>query len=98
MLFASSAFAVTNVTQTIDGVLGGKEKPKFDKKKFKKTSVKVTTTTADADNPSGMPPKAEHGDHHLRQEGREVRLERRPGLRSERDREHDDRGGARGLR
>ena len=58
MLFASSAFAVTNVTQTVDGVLGGKEKPKFDKKKFKKTSVKVTTTTADADNPSGMPPKA----------------------------------------
>ena len=58
MLFASSALAVTNVTQTVDGVLGGKEKPKFDKKKFKKTSVKVTTTTADADNPSGMPPKA----------------------------------------
>ena len=58
MLFASSAFAITNVTQTVDGVLGGKEKPKFDKKKFKKTSVKVTTTTADADNPSGMPPKA----------------------------------------
>ena len=58
MLFASSALAITNVTQTVDGVLGGKEKPKFDKKKFKKTSVKVTTTTADADNPSGMPPKA----------------------------------------
>jgi hypothetical protein len=45
-------------TQTIDGVLGGKTTPKFDKKKFKKTSVKVTTTTSDADNPSGMPPKA----------------------------------------
>jgi hypothetical protein len=45
-------------TQTIDGVLGGKTTPKFDKKKFKATSVKVTTTTTDADNPSGMPPKA----------------------------------------
>ncbi len=45
-------------TQTIDGVLGGKTTPKFDKKKFKASSVKVTTTTSDADNPSGMPPKA----------------------------------------
>ena len=44
--------------QTIDGVLGGKATPKFDKKKFKKTSVEVTTTTSDADNPAGMPPKA----------------------------------------
>ena len=45
-------------TQTIDSVLGGKETPKFDKKKFKKTSVEVETTTSDAANPGGMPPKA----------------------------------------
>jgi hypothetical protein len=54
---AGSAMALTPV-QTIDGELGGKATPKFDKKKFKKTSVEVTTTTSDADNPSGMPPKA----------------------------------------
>jgi hypothetical protein len=54
---ANSAIGITP-TQTIDGVLAGKETPKLDKKKFKKTSVKVTTTTSDADNPSGMPPKA----------------------------------------
>ena len=48
--------------QTIDGVLGGKATPKFDKKKFKKTSVEVTTTTSDADNPGGMPPKATKAD------------------------------------
>jgi hypothetical protein len=54
---AGSAIALTPV-QTIDGELGGKATPKFDKKKFKKTSVEVTTTTSDADNPAGMPPKA----------------------------------------
>jgi hypothetical protein len=54
---ATSAIGLTP-TQTIDGVLGGKETPKFDKKKFKATSVKLTTATSDADNPSGMPPKA----------------------------------------
>ena len=54
---AGSALALTPV-QTIDGVLGNKATPKFDKKKFKKTSVEVTTTTSDADNPAGMPPKA----------------------------------------
>jgi hypothetical protein len=54
---AGSAMALTPV-QTIDGELGGKATPKFDKKKFKKTSVEVTTTTSDADNPAGMPPKA----------------------------------------
>ena len=54
---AGSAMALTPV-QTIDGELGGKATPKFDKKKFKKTSVEVTTTTSDADNPTGMPPKA----------------------------------------
>jgi hypothetical protein len=54
---AGSAIALTPV-QTIDGVLGGKATPKFDKKRFKKTSVEVTTTTSDADNPAGMPPKA----------------------------------------
>jgi hypothetical protein len=61
-LAITAAVAATAIsapaTQTIDGVLGGKETPKFDKKKFKKTSVKVTTTTSDAANPSGMPPKA----------------------------------------
>src|ERR1044072_3505853 len=54
---AGSAIALTPV-QTIDGELGGKATPKFDKKKLKKTSVEVTTTTADADNPAGTPPKA----------------------------------------
>jgi hypothetical protein len=44
--------------QTIDSVLANKETPKLDKKKFKKTSVEVETTTADAANPAGMPPKA----------------------------------------
>ena len=56
-LMASSAFGPT-ANQTIDGVIGGKQTPKLDKKKFKKTSVKVETTTADAANPAGMPPKA----------------------------------------
>jgi hypothetical protein len=44
--------------QTIEGELGGKTTPKFDKKKFKKTSINVITTVADAANPSGIPPKA----------------------------------------
>jgi len=44
--------------QTIDSELAGKETPKLDKKKFKKSSIDVETTTADAANPSGMPPKA----------------------------------------
>ena len=61
-LTITAAVAATAIsapaTQTIDGVLGGKEVPKFDKKKFKATSVKVTTTTSDAANPTGMPPKA----------------------------------------
>ena len=60
-LTAGSAMAITPV-QTIDGELGGKATPKFDKKKFKKTSVEVTTTTSDADNPTGMPPKATKAD------------------------------------
>ena len=47
---AGSAMAITPV-QTIDGELGGKATPKFDKKKFKKTSVEVTTTTSDARQP-----------------------------------------------
>lgn len=56
-LMASSAFGLT-ANQTIDAVIGGKQTPKLDKKKFKKTSVAVETTTADVANPSGMPPKA----------------------------------------
>ena len=42
---------------TVDGVIGGKEKPKFDKKKFKATRS-GQTTTIDPDNPAGLPPKA----------------------------------------
>ena len=59
-LTAASASAITP-TQTIVGEVGGKATPKFDKKKFKATSVEVTTETADADNPAGMPPKATKG-------------------------------------
>jgi hypothetical protein len=55
---SSAAFGATAAIQTIDGQLGGKEKPKFDKKKFKATSVFVETTTADASNQAAMPPKA----------------------------------------
>lgn len=44
--------------QTIDVIVGGKTKPKFDNKKFKKTKIDVTTATFDEANPSGIPPKA----------------------------------------
>lgn len=44
--------------QTIDVIVGGKAKPKFDKKKFKKTKIDVTTATFDEANPDGIPPKA----------------------------------------
>jgi hypothetical protein len=54
---ASAAFGAT-ATQTIDGQLGGKEKVKFDKSKFKASSVFVETTTADAADPAAVPPKA----------------------------------------
>jgi hypothetical protein len=46
--------------QTLDVIVGNKETPKFDKKKFKGTTIDVTTTTSDQANPSGMPPKATH--------------------------------------
>ena len=45
-------------TQTIDVIVGGKAKPTLPKKEFKKTSIDVTTTTSDAANPAGIPPKA----------------------------------------
>jgi hypothetical protein len=54
---AQAAFGATAL-QTIDSVLGNKQTPKFDKKKFKKTSLAVETTTTDADNPAAVPPKA----------------------------------------
>ena len=54
---ASAAFGAT-ATQTIESELGGKAKPTFDKKKFKKTSIFVETTTTDSENPSAVPPKA----------------------------------------
>ena len=38
-------------------MVGGKEKPKFDKKKYKPTSITVSTTTIDQANPAGLPPK-----------------------------------------
>lgn len=53
---AGNAFAKTGVI-TIDGQVGGKQKPTFDKKKFKSTRIKIDTTTADADDPSALPPK-----------------------------------------
>ena len=51
-----SALAKTAII-TVDGQVGGKEKPKFDKKKFKGTGIVINTTTTDADNPAGLPPK-----------------------------------------
>ena len=61
---AALAMGVTGVaigapaTQTIDVIIGGKAKPTLPKKEFKKTSIDVTTTTTDAANPAGIPPKA----------------------------------------
>jgi hypothetical protein len=54
----STAFGAAAAIQTLDVQVGGKEVPKFDKKKFKKTSIFVETTTADAADPAAMPPKA----------------------------------------
>jgi hypothetical protein len=54
---ATGAFAAPAI-QTLDVIVAGKEKPKLDKKKFKKSSIDVTTTASDAANPGGMPPKA----------------------------------------
>ena len=53
---AASALAKTAVI-TFDGQVGGKQKRKFDKKKFKPTNIKLDPTTTDADNPDGLPPK-----------------------------------------
>jgi len=44
--------------QTMDVEVGGKSAPKFDKKKFKPTSLKFSSKVSDAANPSGIPPKA----------------------------------------
>lgn len=54
----ATAFGATAADQTIDAQVGGKEKPKADKKKFKGTTIFVETTTADAADPAAMPPKA----------------------------------------
>ena len=54
---ASVAIGAT-ADQTFDAQISPKSKPTFDKKKYKKTSIKVKTTVADADNPAGIPPKA----------------------------------------
>jgi hypothetical protein len=56
LALAGTAMAKTAVI-TVDGQVGGKEKPKFEKKKFKGTGIVVNTTTADADDPAGLPPK-----------------------------------------
>jgi hypothetical protein len=58
IIVPSSAFGAAEAIQTIEGQVGGKETPKFDKKKFKKTSIEVETTTADAADPAAVPPKA----------------------------------------
>jgi hypothetical protein len=61
-LVIAAAVAATAISapavQTLDAVLGGKTTPKFDKKKFKPTSIEVTTTVSDQANPAGVPPKA----------------------------------------
>ena len=57
MAIPTAAFGIT-ANQGLEVEMGGKTKPKFDKKKFKGTKIEVTTTTEDADNPGGMPPKA----------------------------------------
>jgi hypothetical protein len=60
----AAALAVSGIaisapaTQTLEVQVTKKAKPKLDKKKFKGTSIEVTTTTSDAANPSGIPPKA----------------------------------------
>ena len=54
---AGAAFGATAI-QTIDAELGGKETPKFDKKKFKKSSLEVETTVADSASATAVPPKA----------------------------------------
>jgi hypothetical protein len=59
-LAVSGIAAAAPAIQTIDVKVTNKDKPKLDKKKFKGTKIDVTTTTADAANPSGMPPKATH--------------------------------------
>ena len=59
-----AALAVTGIaisapaTQTLDVQVTKQAKPKLDKKKFKGTSIEVTTATSDAANPAGIPPKA----------------------------------------
>lgn len=59
IIVPSSAFGAAAAIQTIEAELGGKTTPKFDKKKFKATSIEVETTTADAANPDVLlPPKA----------------------------------------
>jgi hypothetical protein len=45
--------------QTMDVVVGGKSAPKFDKKKYKPTSLQVKTSVSDQANPSGIPPKSD---------------------------------------
>jgi hypothetical protein len=52
----ASALAAPAIV-TVDGQLTGKDKPKLDRKKFKSTSIRVATTTTDAANPQGLPPK-----------------------------------------
>jgi hypothetical protein len=56
-LALSGVALAATATITIDGHVGGKEKPKFDRKKFKATRIDIDTTTADSANPSAIPPK-----------------------------------------
>jgi len=57
-LAVSSVAISAPADQQITGEVGGKTKPKFPKKEFKKTGIEVRVTTTDAANPSGIPPKA----------------------------------------
>ena len=56
-LALSGVALAATATITIDGHVGGKEKPKFDRKKFKPTTIDIDTTTADSANPAAIPPK-----------------------------------------
>ena len=57
MAIPAAAFGAT-ANQTIEVKTTTKTTPKLDVKKFTGTVIDVTTATEDADNPSGMPPKA----------------------------------------
>ena len=84
VLVASLAMAGTAVAKTavitVDGQVGGKEKPKFDKKKFKPTNIKIDTTTADAADRERHAAEGLPVGGRIRQEERQVQPRRGSGL------------------